>query len=100
MRSRYTQARPHIRRIYTPGVFGGKPEETHTIRGRRLTAWAPRKDFAAYITRQGDTLPGLATKFLGSPELWWLLVDFNTDVISDLFAIDEGITLVIPVSVE
>lgn len=55
-------------------------------------------DVAAYFIYEWvetDRIDNVAHRFLGSPNLWWRIMDFNPDII-DPFTIKPGTQLRIP----
>jgi len=77
------------------GIFFGSPTvsavaNTVVATGRSLLAGSP----SVHVTRQGDTLSGLAAAFLGDPALWRDIARANN--IDDPFNLQPGRPLVIP----
>lgn len=52
-------------------------------------------DFHHYTWVEGDRVDAVANDLMGSPLLWWRLMDFNPEVI-DPFDIPIGTTIRIP----
>ena len=63
-------------------------ERTVAVRGRRVTA------------QDGDTLSGLAAEHLGSAGQWQVLLDANTDILTDPRHLRAGMQLRIPTTEE
>lgn len=51
--------------------------------------------FFYYYWSEGDRLDSLAYQFLGHPEFWWKIMDFNPEII-DPFNIEVGTPLRMP----
>lgn len=51
-----------------------------------------------YTWVEGDRIDVIASKFLGDPNLWWIIMDYNDDIHSP-FELVPGATLRIPVNV-
>jgi len=52
--------------------------------------------YYTYVWREKDRIDLVANTLLGSPSLWWRIMDFNPEVISP-FSIPVGTPLRIPV---
>lgn len=48
-----------------------------------------------YTWKERDRIDNVAYRFLGSPDLWWRIMDFNPEVINP-FVIEPGTELRIP----
>lgn len=53
------------------------------------------KDSTIHVFSEGDTLDGLAVKYFGNPQLWWVILDTNPKFRCEL-DINYGQELVIP----
>jgi hypothetical protein len=51
--------------------------------------------FSSYVWREKDRIDTVANTLLGSPSLWWRIMDFNPEVINP-FVISVGTVLRIP----
>jgi nucleoid-associated protein YgaU len=51
--------------------------------------------FMTYTWTSEDRIDLVASEFLGSPNLWWKIMDINPEVVNP-FAIDPGTVLRIP----
>jgi hypothetical protein len=54
-----------------------------------------RSNFFLYTWAQKDRIDLIANKFLGDPSLWWIIMDYNPEVV-DPFDISVGTILRIP----
>jgi len=52
-------------------------------------------EYAWYTVNEVDRIEGIAAYFLGSPELWWKIMDINPEVLNP-FEIPAGTQLRIP----
>jgi nucleoid-associated protein YgaU len=62
----------------------------------------PAKYTATYIEHtweEGDTLAGLAAKYLNNPELWWRIMEINAEV-ADPFSFLPGDIVRVPYAIK
>jgi LysM domain len=52
-------------------------------------------DYLIYTVNEIDRIEGIATRFLGDPELWWRIMDINPEILNP-FEIFPGTQLRIP----
>jgi nucleoid-associated protein YgaU len=52
-------------------------------------------DYRYYTVNEIDRIEGIASKFLGNPELWWMIMDVNPEILNP-FEIPPGTQLRIP----
>jgi hypothetical protein len=52
----------------------------------------------AYVIAYGDRLDNLAARFLGDPNLYWMICDANTAADPDVLTAQAGRTIVIPLA--
>lgn len=48
-----------------------------------------------YVTKDGDSLPGLAYRFYGNAKMWWVIAEFN-DLANGGYMLKPGLTIEIP----
>ncbi len=65
-----------------------------TFRRRKRFTFNP-KNFTYHIFSEGDTLDGLAFKYYGDTQLWWIILEANTTYKSVL-DIPSGTALALP----
>jgi hypothetical protein len=51
--------------------------------------------FYSYVWKEKDRIDMVANNLLGSPDLWWRIMDFNPEIINP-FVISVGTTIRIP----
>lgn len=100
LRSRYLAHPTVYRDIYTDEETNleAKPIRRDVVFARRYTSFTfvDNDEYSEYVTQAGDTLPGLATKFYKNPQLWWVLADYNVDVLFYPLTLPANIVLIIP----
>ena len=71
------------------------PRSTHYVQTvfRQWPSYS--STFVLYEVNEIDRIEGIATKFLGNPELWWQIMDINPEIINP-FEILPGTLLRIP----
>lgn len=53
------------------------------------------QEFFYYTWLERDRMDSVSDKFLGSPDLWWQIMDLNPEIL-DPFSIDPGTVVRIP----
>jgi len=95
-KSRYYPVQRVYNRIYDEGAgFESDPIRQDRTVGRRYTTWASRTEYKTYVTKEGDTMAGLAFRFYGDSSLWYVIADFNVQVFYPL-DLEANTALTIP----
>lgn len=75
--------------------LGDQPERTDLTVGRRYTTWKSPADSLTHEVSDGETLWSLSTEYYGAPDFWYILADFNPQILPP-FALTEGQVLIVP----